>query len=82
VVARLDGFTSVCALAEAGVGFGLVPSLIASQARELEVLAIDDRLPPRIIGLAWHRDRLRSAAVERFVAAAQAAADDLELQLV
>ena len=31
---------------------------------------LQGRIPPRVIGLVWHRDRHRSAAAEEFVATA------------
>jgi DNA-binding transcriptional LysR family regulator len=74
IVTRLEDFTSIFALAQAKLGFGLVSSLVAPHARDLVALPIDQRLPPRIIGVAWHRDRLRAGAVDAFIAAARTAA--------
>ena len=39
---------------------------------------LGDRLPPRVIGIAWHRDRHRSRAAEAFVEAAAEVCGRLE----
>ena len=39
----------------------------------IRVVDLADRVPPRLIGIAWHRDRRRTHAAQAFV--------DLALQL-
>lgn len=75
IVTRLEDFASICALAEAELGVGLVPSLVASHLRGLTVLDLDDRAPHRILGLAWHADRLRAGSVEQLIRVARSVAD-------
>ena len=36
------------------------------------VVDLGDRVPARLIGVAWHRDRLRTPAASAFVGAAEA----------
>ena len=38
----------------------------------VSVVDLADRVPPRLIGLAWHRDRRRTRAAQAFVELAQA----------
>jgi DNA-binding transcriptional LysR family regulator len=40
------------------------------------------KLPPRLIGIAWHRDRYRTPAAHAFVETAQAVTDALQPELV
>jgi DNA-binding transcriptional LysR family regulator len=42
------------------------------------VIELGDRVPPRLIGLAWHRDRYRSPAALAFVDAARELCSELE----
>ena len=37
----------------------------------IRVVDLGDRVPPRLIGIAWHRDRRRTRAAEAFVELAQ-----------
>jgi hypothetical protein len=41
------------------------------------VLPLNGKLPPRVVGVAWHRDRIRSAAAESFVELAAQVCDEL-----
>lgn len=72
VVTRLADYGSVLALVAAGLGCGLVPRLAveadleASAKGRLRMLTLEDQ-PPRLIGLAWNRERRPSEIVERFV---------------
>ena len=47
----------------AGVGVALMPALAVDLA-DPRTRAVDmsGKLPPRLIGIAWHRDRVQSAA--------------------
>ena len=54
------------------MGVALVPRLTVDQTdRRVAVIELGDRLPPRQIALAWHRDRRRTPAAEAFVEAAR-----------
>jgi DNA-binding transcriptional LysR family regulator len=63
-----DENNTVHGLVAAGAGIALMPKL-AVDAKDDRVVAINlgTRLPPRVIALAWHRDRYRSPAAEAFV---------------
>jgi len=68
VAFRSDDNGTVQGLVAAGVGSAVVPRLAADETDErVVVLPLDPPLPPRLIGLAWHRDRHRSAAARAFV---------------
>ena len=72
VVLRSDENGTVQGLVAAGVGVALVPLLTVDPAdRRVAVIRLGDRLPARLIGLAWHRDRLQTPAARAFVEAAQ-----------
>jgi DNA-binding transcriptional LysR family regulator len=73
VVFRSDESGAVQRLVAAGVGSAIVARLAVDPGIP-GVVAIDAsrRVPPRDLGLVWHRDVDLSAAAERFVAAAQA----------
>jgi DNA-binding transcriptional LysR family regulator len=43
----------------------------------IAVVDLHDRIPPRIIGLVWHKDRHRSPAAEAFVESASALCQEL-----
>jgi molybdate transport repressor ModE-like protein len=70
---RIDDNETLVGLVAAGLGAALVPRLSVDPAREDVVqLEIAAKLPPRLIAIAWHRDRDR----------AQAAADLVEIARV
>jgi len=72
VVFRSDDNGTVQGLVAAGVGVALVPRLTLLPGDEtLEVVDMADRLPPRVIGIAWHRDRYRTPAARAFVETAR-----------
>ncbi len=74
---RTDDNGTLVGLVAEGLGAAIVPSLVANPANpNVVALPFGRRIPPRIIGLAWHRDRWRSEAAKAFVAEAQAFAED------
>jgi DNA-binding transcriptional LysR family regulator len=68
IVFRSDDNGTVQGLVAAGVGIAVVPRLTVDDTDEaIAVVDLSDRLPPRLIGLAWHRDRKQTPAAEAFV---------------
>lgn len=67
VVFRSDDNSIVLGMVAAGVGSALVP-LLALEGKDpaIHVLRLRD-MPPRVLALAWHRDRYRSPASVAFV---------------
>jgi DNA-binding transcriptional LysR family regulator len=69
---RSDDNGTVQGLVAAGVGIAIVPRLTVDESDStVEVVDLGDRVPPRLIGIAWHRDRRRTRASEAFVELAQ-----------
>jgi DNA-binding transcriptional LysR family regulator len=67
VVFRSDDNGTIQGLVAAGLGAALVPLLaVETGAGGTAALALTD-VPPRRIGIAWHRDRYRSPAALAFV---------------
>ena len=82
VVFRSDDNGTVQGLVGAGVGVALVPRLTLQPTDgSVEVIDMGDLLPPRLVGVAWHRDRYRTPAARAFVELAQqlSAAEAAEL---
>ena len=78
VIFRSDDNGTVQGVVAAGLGVALVPRLTVDEAdREVAVVDLGGRVPDRIIGIAWHRDRFRTQASEAFVAEAQAICAEL-----
>jgi DNA-binding transcriptional LysR family regulator len=72
VIFRSDDNGTVQGVVAAGLGVALVPRLTVDETdRDVAVVGLGGRVPDRIIGLAWHRDRFRTEAAEAFVAEAQ-----------
>jgi DNA-binding transcriptional LysR family regulator len=72
VVFRSDDNGTVQGLVAAGVGIALVPRLTVQESLpNVEVVDMGDRLPPRLIGIGWHRDRYRTPAARAFVETAR-----------
>ncbi len=68
IVFRSDDNGTVQGLVAAGVGIAIVPRLTVDATDEaVTVVGLADRVPPRMIGIAWHRDRRRTRAAEAFV---------------
>jgi DNA-binding transcriptional LysR family regulator len=79
IVFRSDDNGTTHGLVAAGVGVALVPRLtIDWNDTRLVALDLDPKLPPRLIAIAWHRDRYRSPAARAFVEAAQQVCAGLE----
>jgi DNA-binding transcriptional LysR family regulator len=69
---RSDDNGTVQGLVAAGVGIAVVPRLTVDETDPaVHVVDLGDRVPPRLIGIAWHRDRRRTRAAEAFVALAR-----------
>ncbi len=65
---RSDDNGTVQGLVAAGVGIAIVPRLTVDETDDaIRVVDLADRVPPRLIGIAWHRDRHRTRAAEAFV---------------
>lgn len=81
-VFRSDHNQTVQALVAAGVGSALVPRLTMDPADETTVMIELPKLPPRVIALAWHRDRYRTPAAHAFVETAEEVSAELEPEAV
>jgi DNA-binding transcriptional LysR family regulator len=78
VVFRSDDNGTMQAMVAAGVGVALMPLLaVDTTDPRTEALPLNGKLPPRVVGAAWHRDRIRSAAAESFVELAAQVCDEL-----
>jgi DNA-binding transcriptional LysR family regulator len=78
VVFRSDNNGTVQGLVGAGVGISVAPLLTVDESDDsVVVVDLQGRIPPRIIGLVWHRDRHRSPAAEAFVDSAVAVCREL-----
>lgn len=72
VVFRSDNNGTVQGLVGAGVGVSVSPLLTVDENDKSVVLIdLQGRIPPRVIGLVWHRDRHLSPAGEAFVDSAR-----------
>ncbi len=81
IVFRSDDNGTVQGLVGAGVGVALVPRLTVQPTdHSVTVIELPDRVPPRLIGIAWHRDRYRSQAAIDFVETAQKLCAELEFE--
>jgi molybdate transport repressor ModE-like protein len=81
-VFRSDHNQTVQALVASGVGAALVPCLTMDPDDETTKLLELPKLPPRLIAIAWHRDRYRTPAARAFVETAQEVAAELEREPV
>jgi simple sugar transport system permease protein len=65
--------TNATPLVAAGLGVALVPRLTVDESDpSVSVVDLRGRVPDRLIGIAWHRDRFRTQAADAFVTEAQA----------
>jgi DNA-binding transcriptional LysR family regulator len=68
IVFRSDDNGTVQGLVKAGVGIAIVPRLaVDATDSAVRVVELGERVPPRLLGIAWHRDRHRTRAAEAFV---------------
>ena len=79
-VFRSDDNTTVQALVVAGIGMALVPRLTVDET-DTRTAVVPTDLPPRVLTLAWHRDRYRSAAQVAFVALAREVCRELQQEV-
>jgi DNA-binding transcriptional LysR family regulator len=78
VVFRSDNNGTVQGLVGAGVGISISPLLtVDADDPRVEVVDLQDRIDPRIIGLVWHADRHASPAAQAFVQSAAAVCSEL-----
>lgn len=71
-VFRSDDNGTVQGMVAAGLGVAIVPRLAADlNDRTCAAIPLDDVVPPRPIGIVWHRDRYRSPAARAFVETAR-----------
>lgn len=67
VVFRTDDNGTLMSLVAEGLGAAVVPYLVVNPRNPaLVALPLGGRLPPRTLGIVWHRDRYRSAASHAF----------------
>src|SRR6266511_417122 len=65
---RSDDNGTVQGLVAAGVGIAIVPRLTVDETDDaIRVVDLAERVPPRLIGIAWHSDRKRTRAAQAFV---------------
>jgi molybdate transport repressor ModE-like protein len=81
-VFRSDHNQTVQALVASGVGSALVPRLTMDPQDDSTKMLELPKLPPRIIALAWHRDRYRTPAARAFVETAQEVTAELGREAV
>ena len=78
VLLRSDETATVLGLVAAGVASAILPWLVVDPAdARISATRIDHLLPPRRIGLAWHRDRYHSTAFDDFVSTARGVCAEL-----
>lgn len=75
---RSNDNRTVQSFAEGGVGVAIMPRLALEPSDDSVLLEIEPRLPPRLIVVAWHRDRYHSPAAQAFVDLARAHCAALE----
>jgi DNA-binding transcriptional LysR family regulator len=78
IVFRSDNNGTVQGLVGAGVGVSVAPLLTVDEDDPRTVtIDLRGRIPARVIGLVWHRDRHRSAAAEAFIESATTVCGEL-----
>lgn len=82
IVFRSDDNGTIHGLVAAGMGAAVIPRLAVARD-DPDTVAVDlgGRIAPRLIGIAWHRDRYRSAAARAFVETARAVCDELASEM-
>jgi DNA-binding transcriptional LysR family regulator len=82
IVFRSDDNTTIQGMVAAGVGSALVPRLtVETRDDSVVALPVDPRVPPREIGVAWHRERYLSPSARAFVSVADGVCGELEAEL-
>jgi molybdate transport repressor ModE-like protein len=77
VVFRTDDNGTIVGMVAEGIGSAVVPQLVVNPRNPAVVgLPFGSRIPLRVIVLAWHRDRWRTAAAKAFVEEAQRVAEE------
>jgi len=67
-VFRADESKTVHGLVAVGAGIGLITKLgVDPNDERVRAIELTPTVPPRVLGLVWHRDRFRSRMVESFV---------------
>jgi DNA-binding transcriptional LysR family regulator len=78
IVFRSDNNGTVQGLVGAGVGISVSPLLtVEEDDPSVQLVDLQGRIPPRVIGLVWHHDRHLSPAAEAFIEAAGAVCSQL-----
>src|SRR6266545_4618072 len=68
IIFRSDDNGTLQGLVAAGVGIAIVPRLTVDETDDaIRVVDLAERVPPRLIGIAWHSDRKRTRAAQAFV---------------
>jgi DNA-binding transcriptional LysR family regulator len=75
VVFRSHDSATILGLAAAGVGAGIVSWLSADPHHPGLCFKRLAKVSPRIVGIAWHRDRYRIPAADAFISLTQRAAE-------
>jgi DNA-binding transcriptional LysR family regulator len=79
-VFQSDHNQTVQALVAAGVGMALVPRLTIDESDATTRIIELPKVPPRMLAIAWHRDRYRSPAARAFVETAQSVSVELDAE--
>jgi DNA-binding transcriptional LysR family regulator len=78
-VFHLDENNIVHGMVAAGAGIALIPTLaVDPNDKRVVAVGLGSKVPPRVIALAWHRDRYRLPAADAFVELAKELCDELE----
>jgi DNA-binding transcriptional LysR family regulator len=81
IVFRSDNNGTVQGLVGAGVGVALTPLLtVETDDPNVDVIDLQGRIDPRIIGLVWHADRHTSPAAQAFVESAVAVCREVAVE--
>jgi DNA-binding transcriptional LysR family regulator len=81
VVFRSDNNGTVQGLVGAGVGVTVAPLLTVDEDDpSVEVIDLQGRIDPRVIGLVWHADRHKSPAADAFVDSAIVVCRELSVE--
>jgi DNA-binding transcriptional LysR family regulator len=75
IVFRSHDNATILGLAAAGVGAGILSWLSADPYRPGLCFKRLAKVSPRIVGIAWHRDRYRIPAADAFIRLTQRAAE-------